>query len=244
MGATAHAAGEAERRGSGSHPRGQSARADRAGAYGGRDRWRERGGGAIINIASSAARRMPPGEAIYAAAKAGLIAFTHAAFAELRDRGIKLSVIIPGLIDTALIPHEQAARPRADAAARRRRRCRHDNRQRAGARLPSRGGAGAAARSAAQDQLTDAQIPQTRPSFTLRFAIALVAGLAAAVMISPFAAAAVAALGLRFPFPRIFDRTVMVTLLAAMLIGSRSMEFCRIDARGLRRPRSKSASMR
>src|ERR1700674_5011978 len=53
----------------------------------------------IVNVASSAARRMPPGEAIYAAAKAGLIAFTHAAFAELRDRGIKLSVIIPGLVD-------------------------------------------------------------------------------------------------------------------------------------------------
>ena len=50
---------------------------------------------------------MPPGEAIYAAAKAGLIAFTHAAFAELRDRGIKLSVIIPGLIDTTLIPHNK-----------------------------------------------------------------------------------------------------------------------------------------
>ncbi|HXR25886.1 MAG TPA: SDR family oxidoreductase [Candidatus Binataceae bacterium] len=67
----------------------------------------QQSGGAIINLASSAARRMPPGEAAYAAAKAGLIAFTHAAFAELRDRGIKLSVIIPGLIDTALIPQNK-----------------------------------------------------------------------------------------------------------------------------------------
>ncbi len=64
-------------------------------------------GGVIVNVASMAARRMPPGEAIYAAAKAGLIAFTHAAFAELRNRGIKLSVIIPGLIDTTLIPHNK-----------------------------------------------------------------------------------------------------------------------------------------
>jgi NAD(P)-dependent dehydrogenase (short-subunit alcohol dehydrogenase family) len=63
--------------------------------------------GIIVNVASSAARRMPPGEAIYAAAKAGLIAFTHAAFAELRERGIKLSVIIPGLVDTPLIPHNK-----------------------------------------------------------------------------------------------------------------------------------------
>jgi NAD(P)-dependent dehydrogenase (short-subunit alcohol dehydrogenase family) len=63
--------------------------------------------GVIVNVASSAARRMPAGEAIYAAAKAGLIAFTHAAFAELRERGIKLSVIIPGLVDTPLIPHNK-----------------------------------------------------------------------------------------------------------------------------------------
>jgi 3-oxoacyl-[acyl-carrier protein] reductase len=61
-------------------------------------------GGVIVNIASAAARRMGAGEAIYAAAKAGLIAFTHASFAELRERGIKTSVIVPGLIDTGLIP--------------------------------------------------------------------------------------------------------------------------------------------
>jgi len=63
--------------------------------------------GVIVNVASDAARRMPSGEAIYAAAKAGLIAFTHAAFAELRERGIKLSVIIPGLVDTSLIPQNK-----------------------------------------------------------------------------------------------------------------------------------------
>jgi NAD(P)-dependent dehydrogenase (short-subunit alcohol dehydrogenase family) len=67
----------------------------------------ERGSGAIINIASSAARNLAAGEAIYAAAKAGLVAFTHAAFAELGDRGIKVSVIIPGLVDTALIPNNK-----------------------------------------------------------------------------------------------------------------------------------------
>jgi len=67
----------------------------------------ERGSGAIINIASSAARNLPAGEAVYAASKAGLVAFTHAAFAELGDRGIKLSVIIPGLVDTTLIPNNK-----------------------------------------------------------------------------------------------------------------------------------------
>ena len=67
----------------------------------------ERGSGVIINIASSAARLRSAGEAVYAAAKAGLVAFTHAAFAELGDRGIKVSVIVPGLVDTALIPQNK-----------------------------------------------------------------------------------------------------------------------------------------
>src|SRR5579862_819114 len=67
----------------------------------------ERGSGAIINIASVAARNTPSGEAVYAASKAGLVAFTHAAFAELGDRGIKVSVIIPGLVDTGLIPNNK-----------------------------------------------------------------------------------------------------------------------------------------
>ena len=44
----------------------------------------ERGAGTIVNIASNAGRLTTPGEAVYAAAKAGLLAFTKAAFADLR----------------------------------------------------------------------------------------------------------------------------------------------------------------
>lgn len=66
-----------------------------------------RGGGTIINIASLAARRPAAGEALYAAAKAGLVAFSHAAFAELRQAGVKVAVILPGLVDTALIPENR-----------------------------------------------------------------------------------------------------------------------------------------
>jgi short-subunit dehydrogenase len=62
------------------------------------------GGGAIVNIASAAARNTPAGETVYAAAKAGLIAFTRAAFAELRRSKTKVSVVVPGLVDTKLIP--------------------------------------------------------------------------------------------------------------------------------------------
>jgi dehydrogenase/reductase SDR family member 4 len=62
------------------------------------------GAGTIINVASSAAIKASAGEAVYAATKAALIAFTRAAFHEMRQSGLKLSVIIPGLVDTALIP--------------------------------------------------------------------------------------------------------------------------------------------
>ncbi|MBF6571229.1 MAG: SDR family oxidoreductase [Candidatus Binataceae bacterium] len=61
-------------------------------------------GGAIVNLASAAAHSAGHGEAVYAAAKAGLVTFTHAAFKELRSLGIKTSAIIPGLVDTDLIP--------------------------------------------------------------------------------------------------------------------------------------------
>jgi 3-oxoacyl-[acyl-carrier protein] reductase len=67
-------------------------------------RMARQGGGAIVNIASAAARTTAPGEAVYAATKAGLVAFTRASFAELREREIKVSVIVPGLVDTPLIP--------------------------------------------------------------------------------------------------------------------------------------------
>ncbi|HKM99648.1 MAG TPA: SDR family oxidoreductase [Candidatus Binataceae bacterium] len=62
------------------------------------------GGGTIVNIASNAARLTPPGEAAYAAAKAGLVAFTRAAFEDLRQNGTRMAVISPGLVDTTLIP--------------------------------------------------------------------------------------------------------------------------------------------
>ncbi|MGH7836357.1 MAG: SDR family oxidoreductase [Candidatus Binataceae bacterium] len=61
-------------------------------------------GGAIVNVASSAARSHAAGEAVYSATKAGLVAFTHACYPEFRRSRIRTSVILPGLTDTALIP--------------------------------------------------------------------------------------------------------------------------------------------
>ena len=63
--------------------------------------------GAIINIASVAGRGAHPGEAAYAAAKAGLIAFSHALFAEVRNSGIRVVAVCPGYVDTALIPQNR-----------------------------------------------------------------------------------------------------------------------------------------
>src|SRR5277367_1056104 len=65
------------------------------------------GAGTIVNVASSAAIKAPAGEAVYAATKAALIAFTRAAFNEMRLNGLKLSVIVPGLVDTLLIPNNK-----------------------------------------------------------------------------------------------------------------------------------------
>jgi 2-hydroxycyclohexanecarboxyl-CoA dehydrogenase len=62
------------------------------------------GAGTIVNIASEVGRQARAGEAVYAAAKAGLIAFTHACFDELRGHGVRMAVLLPGLVDTALIP--------------------------------------------------------------------------------------------------------------------------------------------
>jgi 3-oxoacyl-[acyl-carrier protein] reductase len=60
--------------------------------------------GAIVNIGSTAARRARSGEAAYAAAKAGLLAFSHALFREVRDNGIKVVAICPGYVDTGFVP--------------------------------------------------------------------------------------------------------------------------------------------
>ncbi len=60
-------------------------------------------------------------------------------------------------------------------------------------------------------------------SFTLRLTIVIVASLVVATLAAPFAAAAVAAMGFHFPFPRIFDRTVMVLVAIALISQAREL---------------------
>lgn len=66
---------------------------------------RQHGGGAILNVSSIAAGRAMPGMAAYSAAKAGVEAMTRAAAAELREFGIRVNAIVPGLVRTAAAGH-------------------------------------------------------------------------------------------------------------------------------------------
>src|SRR5579864_675364 len=53
--------------------------------------------------------------------------------------------------------------------------------------------------------------------FTLRLALTLLIAALAAALIAPFVAPLIAWAGFHFPFPRIFDRVVMVTLAIAVI---------------------------
>ena len=56
--------------------------------------------GRIINIASVVAVMGNPGQANYAATKAGMIGFSKSLAREIGSRGITVNVVAPGFIDT------------------------------------------------------------------------------------------------------------------------------------------------
>jgi 3-oxoacyl-[acyl-carrier protein] reductase len=61
---------------------------------------RDAGGGWIINIASLAGKNFFPRGAAYCASKAGLVAFSESVMQEVRYDDIRVSVIMPGSVET------------------------------------------------------------------------------------------------------------------------------------------------
>jgi 3-oxoacyl-[acyl-carrier protein] reductase len=56
--------------------------------------------GRVVNIASIVGQRANPGQANYAASKAGLVAFTKTVAAEVARRSVTVNAVAPGLVDT------------------------------------------------------------------------------------------------------------------------------------------------
>lgn len=85
--------------------------------------------GRIVNVASVVGpSRANPGQANYAAAKAGLVGLTKTVAAEVARRGVTVNAVAPGLIETemtdgigdallAAVPARRAGRPEEVAAA-------------------------------------------------------------------------------------------------------------------------------
>jgi 2-hydroxycyclohexanecarboxyl-CoA dehydrogenase len=79
---------------------------------------KERGAGRIVSIASDAGRVGSSGEAVYAACKGGIIAFSKSVAREVARHGITLNVVSPGPTDTALFASFDASGKLAKALAR------------------------------------------------------------------------------------------------------------------------------
>ncbi len=56
----------------------------------------------IVNVASVVGPRANPGQANYAASKAGLIGMTKTVAVEVARRGVTVNAVAPGLVETAL----------------------------------------------------------------------------------------------------------------------------------------------
>jgi NAD(P)-dependent dehydrogenase (short-subunit alcohol dehydrogenase family) len=82
-----------------------------------------RGGGHIVNVASTAGKAGIAGSATYSASKAAVVQYTQGAYAELNPQGLEFSIVMPGITRTELtsgvedMPAFRAITPESVAAA-------------------------------------------------------------------------------------------------------------------------------
>ena len=80
-------------------------------------RFRARGGGHLVNVASSAGKVTPPGIATYTATKHAVVGLTEAVRAEHEGTGIDFSIVMPGVVKTEMIAgYAKLARGQGDHA--------------------------------------------------------------------------------------------------------------------------------
>ncbi len=71
----------------------------------------QRGAGHIVNIGSDLARRPLANMAPYVASKHALLGFSHSLLREVKDRGVRVNLINPGIIDTDFGGASEGSRP-------------------------------------------------------------------------------------------------------------------------------------
>jgi 3alpha(or 20beta)-hydroxysteroid dehydrogenase len=72
---------------------------------------REQGSGSIVNVSSYAGRRGLPRHTAYGAAKWALRGISRTAAVELGPLGIRVNTVLPGPIETAMLPVPEGDRP-------------------------------------------------------------------------------------------------------------------------------------
>jgi NADP-dependent 3-hydroxy acid dehydrogenase YdfG len=71
----------------------------------------QRGRGHVVNVASIAGLVALPGAAVYSATKHAVVAFSEALDGEVRDRGVRVTAVNPGLVRTEGFPQEGVPGP-------------------------------------------------------------------------------------------------------------------------------------
>jgi len=118
-----------------------------------------RGSGAILNVASMAGLVSAPAMGGYNVTKAGVVALSETLAAELRGRGVTVTVLCPSFFDTNLLADARFAAPELGRAARR---------EFARARLTADDVAEAALRDVGRGRLFSLPMPEGRAAWRLK----------------------------------------------------------------------------